>query len=141
MRLFETYEKLIPFRDVDMLGVLWHGCYVAYMEETREAFLSKYGLGKIQSGVDKFILPVTHVDIRYKGAFTYGDTVQIEIEYRPCLRARVDFAYKFYRKSDRFLMTEAVTSHYFFNPSTKEVAVNRPAFYKEWQDKWKVFES
>lgn len=140
MRLTCTYEKTIPFRDVDQLGVLWHGHYVAYMEEAREAFLTKYELHKIQLGVGNYILPVTHVDIHYKGAFAYGDEVVIEVEYRPCKRARVDLAYRFYRKSDRFLMTEALTSHHFFNPTTKEVAYSRPNFYKEWQEKWNVFD-
>lgn len=140
MTLTSTYEKNIPFRDIDSLGVLWHGNYVAYMEEAREAFLTKFELHQIQMGVGEYILPVTHVDIRYKGAFVYGDTAIITVEYLPCKRARVDLSYKFYRKSDNFLMTEAVTSHHFFNPTTKQVAVNRPDFYKEWQEKWRVFE-
>ena len=100
----------------------------------------KYEMTKIQLGVGDLILPVTHVDIRYKGAFVYGDEMVIEVEYLPCKRARVDLSYRFYRKSDHFLMTEAVTSHHFFNPKTHEVAVNRPDFYIEWQEKWKVFE-
>ena len=140
MVLSSTYEKPLPFRDIDSLGVLWHGNYVAYMEEAREAFLAKYSLRQIQMGVDEYILPVTHVDIHYKGAFVYGDTAVIEVEYLPCKRARVDLSYRFYRKSDRFLMTEAVTSHHFFNPATREVAINRPQFYKDWQEQWKVFE-
>ena len=141
MKLTATYEKKIPFRDIDSLGVLWHGNYVAYMEEAREAFLAQYDLTKIQLGVGDYILPVTHVDIHYKGAFVYGDAMLIEVEYLPCKRSRVDIAYRFYRKSDRFLMTEAVTSHHFFNPKTREVAVNRPDFYKEWQEQWKVFDA
>lgn len=139
MVLSSTYEKIIPFRDFDSLGVMWHGNYVAYMEEAREDFLRKFGLHQIQLGIEEYILPVTHVDIRYKGAFVYGDSAIITVKYIPCKRARVDLSYKFYRKSDNFLMTEAVTSHHFFNPTTKQVAVSRPAFYKEWQEKWEVF--
>lgn len=138
--LSATYEKPIPFHDLDPLGVLWHGNYVAYMEEAREVFLEKYALRYMQMEVGGYIEPVTHVDIRYKGSFLYGDTVLIEITYLPSKRARIDFEYKFYRKSDHQLMTEASTSHHFLKADTKEVAFSRPDFYKEWQERWNVFE-
>lgn len=138
--LSTIYEKPVPFHDLDPLSVVWHGNYVAYMEEAREAFLDKYALRYMQMAVEGYIEPVTKVDITYKGSFLYGDTIVIEIVYVPTKKARIDFAYKFYRKSDGQLMTEARSTHVFVKADTKEVAYNRPDFYKEWQERWKVFE-
>ena len=34
----------IRFSEVDSMGVVWHGHYVKYFEDAREAFGAKYGL-------------------------------------------------------------------------------------------------
>ena len=140
MTLTATYEKTVPFHDLDPVGILWHGNYVAYMEEAREFFLQKYGLGYLQMLHQGYIEPVTHVDIDYKGSFQYGDTAVIEVRYVPSKRSRIDLEYRFFRKSDGRLMTQATSSQHFIVADTKEVAFSRPDFYKQWQDKWKVFE-
>ena len=44
-RLRETSVELeVPFRHVDMLGVVWHGHYYEYLEEARTQLLSGCGL-------------------------------------------------------------------------------------------------
>ena len=41
-----SYVAEIPvrFSEVDSLQIVWHGHYIEYMEEAREAFGKKYGL-------------------------------------------------------------------------------------------------
>ena len=36
-------ELVVPFFDVDMMEVVWHGHYVKYFEEARCALLDKLG--------------------------------------------------------------------------------------------------
>lgn len=137
--LSTTLEKRIPFHDIDPLNVLWHGNHVAYMEEAREAFLEKYGIGYTQMGGKGYVEPVVNVNVTYRGSFVYGDTVIVEITYKPTRRASIEFDYKFYRKSDGKLMAEANSKQHFVNENFEPV-FSRPDFYKEWQEKWKVFD-
>jgi len=45
MRLHETCVELeVPFHDVDMLGVVWHGHYYKYLEAARTKLLVSVGL-------------------------------------------------------------------------------------------------
>ena len=45
MRLHETCVELeVPFHDVDMLGVVWHGHYYKYLEAARTRLLVSCGL-------------------------------------------------------------------------------------------------
>lgn len=136
-----TYEKHVPFHDLDPMSVVWHGNYVAYMEEAREVFLAKYAMRNFQAGGSGYITPVTHLDIKYIKSFTYDDTVVVEVTYKPCRAARIELEYRFYRKSDGALMTEATSSHHFVDTATGELQYSRPPLYKEWQEKWKVFET
>ena len=138
-RLSMTIEKRIPFRDIDPLNVLWHGNHIAYMEEAREAFLEKYGIGYTQMGGMGYIEPLVNINITYRGSFVYGDTVLIEITYKPSRRAILEFEYTFRRKSDGKTMCEAYSKQHFVNKDFEPV-FSRPDFYKEWQEKWKVFD-
>lgn len=132
-------EHIVPFHNLDPMGVVWHGNYVSYMEEVREAFLEKYGLGYMVMKAKGYVEPVTNITINYKNSFSYEDIMILEIVYKPTQKARLEFDYKFYRKSDGLLMTEASSTQHFVSIETKELAYTRPDFYKEWQEKWNVF--
>lgn len=128
-----TFETSLPFYDFDAMGILWHGNYIKYMEQAREAFLSHYALTYKQMFDYGYAEPVTNLQISYKASLIYGDTLVMEITYKPSLTAKLAFEYKFYRKKDMMLMCEASTEQYFTHNG--ELSLNRPDFYKKWQEK------
>lgn len=138
-KLSLTIEHIVPFHDLDPMGVVWHGNYVAIMEEVREAFLEKYELGYLKMLDEGYVEPVTNININYKNSFVYGDTMLLEITYKPTKSARLEFEYKFFRKSDGMLMTEASSTQHFVRRANNELEYSRPDFYTNWQKKWDVF--
>ncbi|MBR6266404.1 MAG: acyl-CoA thioesterase [Bacteroidales bacterium] len=138
-KLSLTIEHIVPFHDLDPMGVVWHGNYVAIMEEVREAFLEKYELGYLKMLDEGYVEPVTNININYKNSFVYGDTMLLEITYKPTKTARLEFEYKFFRKSDGMLMTEASSTQHFVRHANNELEYSRPDFYTNWQKKWDVF--
>lgn len=138
-KLSLTIERIVPFHDLDPMGVVWHGNYVAIMEEVREAFLEKYELGYLKMLDEGYVEPVTNININYKNSFVYGDTMLLEITYKPTKTARLEFEYKFFRKSDGMLMTEASSTQHFVCRANNELEYSRPDFYTNWQKKWDVF--
>ena len=66
--------------------------------------------------------------------------MRIEIEYEPSYKACINFKYKFFRVSDGKLMTEATTTQHFVTKESRELELLRPDFYREWQEKWHVFD-
>ncbi|KHI23155.1 4-hydroxybenzoyl-CoA thioesterase, partial [Escherichia coli] len=44
-RFTAEVELTIPFHDVDMMGVAWHGNYFRYFEVAREALLNQFNYG------------------------------------------------------------------------------------------------
>ncbi len=45
MTLKSRIEVRVRFSEVDSLKMVWHGSYVKYMEDGREAFGREFGLG------------------------------------------------------------------------------------------------
>ncbi|WP_200551320.1 thioesterase family protein [Kosakonia sp. LAM2021] len=72
----------VPFHDVDMMGVVWHGNYFRYFEIAREALLNQFDYGYRQMKVSGYLWPV--VDTRVK----YRDVLTFEQHFR--VRARIE---------------------------------------------------
>ena len=44
-KLIVRTEILVRFNEADPLGIVWHGHYIRYFEDGREAFGNQYGIG------------------------------------------------------------------------------------------------
>ena len=55
----------VPFHDVDMMEVAWHGHYVKYLEIARCALLDKIDYNYPQMKASGFAWPVIELHIRY----------------------------------------------------------------------------
>ena len=59
-------EVSIRFSEVDALGIVWHGHYIKYMEDGREAFGIKYGISYLDVQKAGYIVPLVKVNCEYK---------------------------------------------------------------------------
>ena len=67
----------VPFHDVDLAGVVWHGHYMKYLENARWAVMNRIGFGleaMLQSG---YIWPVIGLEVKYIRAARYGDRLRV----------------------------------------------------------------
>ena len=97
-KLFETKEIMVRFSEVDSLHLVWHGHYLRYFEDGREAFGAKYGLGYLDVHQCGFVTPIVKTLCDYKSPLRYGDGVRIETEYIDTKAAKIIFRYKIYNK-------------------------------------------
>lgn len=128
-------EIALPFHCFDAMGVMWHGNYVVFMEEGREAFLQQHGLSYLYMLEQGYTEPVTDMSISYRDSFRYGDTMLLEVVYRPSLTAKLLFDYRFLRKSDMKTVCTAHTVQHFLHDG--ELELSRPIFYRQWQERMK----
>lgn len=134
-------EIKVRFNEVDSLRIVWHGHYVKYLEEAREAFGQKYEMGYLDIEKHGYASPIVKVDIDYKQQLRYGDTVIAEVEYVDTAAAKLVFVYSLYRKSDHALVAKAKTIQVFLDLKDMELSLNHPAFGLEWKKKWGIIES
>jgi acyl-CoA thioester hydrolase len=126
----------VRFGEVDSMGIVWHGNYVKYLEDGREAFGKKYGLTYM--GIYKhygFMIPLVKLDIDYKNQLFYEDEAILKTSLADNPAAKICFDYELTRKSDHLLILKASTIQIFMNKE-RELELNTPEFFIDWKKQY-----
>jgi len=104
----------VAFHDVDMVGIVWHGNYLRYMENARWELMRQldYGLERmLASGAG---WPVIDVQVKYINAARFGDR----------LRARASLVEWENRLAVNYLLTKSSDGTRVLRGRTIQVAVD-----------------
>jgi len=75
--LFADLDLEVRFHDVDMVGVVWHGHYLRYLENARWALMNQIGYG-LQPMVDSgFAWPIVELHTKYIRPARFGDRLRV----------------------------------------------------------------
>lgn len=72
-----SIDLQIPFHDVDMMEVVWHGHYAKYFEVARCALLEKIDYNYPQMRDSGYAWPVIDLSIRYARSAVFGQTITV----------------------------------------------------------------
>ncbi len=104
----------IPFHDVDMIGVVWHGHYAKYFEIARCALLERLGYGYDAMRESGFMWPVIDMRVRYIKPLCFGQRVLVKATLREWEnRLLIDY-----------VVSDAETRQRLTKGSTSQVAVD-----------------
>ena len=123
-------EIEIRFCEVDMMGVVWHGSYVAYLEDAREAFGARYGLSYAKYIEENIFAPIVELNFNYRKPLRYGMKPVVRITYRPTDAAKLIFDYEIVADGEVFLKA---TSVQVFMDRNYQLLWDAPAFFLEWK--------
>ena len=70
-------EIEVPFHDVDVLGIAWHGHYAKYLEIARCALLDKIDYNYPQMRESGYAWPVIDMRIRYPQPLRFQQKVRV----------------------------------------------------------------
>jgi len=90
-RLRESSVELeVPFHDVDMMGIVWHGHYYKYLEHARTALLRSCGLDRGDLIGPRYRFMVIESRCRHSHPLLYGDRMRVtawvrDLRHRICL--------------------------------------------------------
>jgi acyl-CoA thioester hydrolase len=79
----------VPFHDVDLMGIVWHGHYVKYLELARTAMMRQVGLDFQQMRDWGVVWPVVVCNLKYIRPLRYGQRVRVRcslLEYQSRIR-------------------------------------------------------
>ncbi|HMR83217.1 MAG TPA: acyl-CoA thioesterase [Niabella sp.] len=131
--LSHTIEVLIRFNEADPLGIVWHGHYIRYFEDGREAFGKQYGIGYMDFFKENVVVPIVHAECNYKKSLKFGDKVIVEATYHPCEAAKIIFTYKLYKKGEPAVVATGTTTQVFLEKDTQTLLLNNPPFFETWK--------
>ena len=61
IELINKKEVIVRFSEVDSLHIVWHGHYLKYFEDGREAFGNEFGLGYLDLYSNGLLIPVVRI--------------------------------------------------------------------------------
>lgn len=128
----------VRFSEVDSMEVVWHGEYVRYMEDGREAFGRQYGIGYTEIRDAGYVVPMVDLNIRYKQSLKYGESAIVETRYIRTDAAKILFEYIIFRESDGAIVATGSSTQVFVNIQTELLELNNPDFYIAWKEKWNI---
>ena len=106
-------EMVVPFFDVDMMEVVWHGHYVKYFEEARCALLDKLEHNYRQMRDAGYAWPVIDLQLRYIRGAQFGQKIVV----------RADLVEWENRLKIHYLVSDAATGERMTRGSSVQVAV------------------
>lgn len=126
-------EIKVRFSEVDSMGIVWHGNYVKYLEDGREAFGKKYQLTYMGVFNDHgYMIPLVKLDIEYKNQLFYEDELVLKTSLIDNPAAKICFEYELRRKSDNMLILKAETIQIFLTKD-RELVLIMPEFFENWR--------
>lgn len=134
-KLTARIEVPVRFSDVDALGIIWHGHYIKFFEDGREAFGDKYGISYLEIRKHDFLVPMVKLNVDFKKTVKYGDRLIIETVFVDSAAAKFMFHYNIYRTSDQELVATGETTQV-FTDLKNELYITIPPFFEEWKKKY-----
>ena len=131
--LTDTIEVPVRFSEVDSLGIVWHGHYLRYFEDGREAFGKRYGLSYLDYFDEGYLVPIVSVQCDYKQIVRYGDRILVETTYTPCESAKIIFTYRLINAETRELVVTGSTTQVFLSKHKFTLQLTNPDFFTNWK--------
>ena len=133
MELKSRTKVQVRFNEADPLGIVWHGHYIRYFEDGREAFGNIHGLGYLEVYKQGFVIPIVSVHCEFKRSLRYGDSVIVETKYIPCEAAKMKFDYRLFNAATNELVATGSSVQVFLDKDGSILQLSNPPFFEEWK--------
>ncbi len=133
MELKSRTKVQVRFNEADPLGIVWHGHYIRYFEDGREAFGNIHGLGYLEVYKQGFVIPIVSVHCDFKRSLRYGDSVIVETKYIPCEAAKMKFSYRLFNAATNELVATGASVQVFLEKETSTLQLTNPPFFEDWK--------
>ena len=123
-------EKIVLPQHVDHAGVMWHGTYFNWLEESRIHALAEVGISYFELIKKDLDLPLINTSINYKSPLLLGEKITIESEFNIEKSPRINVSSKFLNNKNE-LLTVAVVNLVLINKLNFSIIRKRPDFLSE----------
>ncbi len=115
----------VPFFDVDLMEIVWHGHYAKYFEIARCDLLDKIDYGYMKMRASGYSWPVIDLRIRYAKPLKFRQKIIVQahlIEWQN----RLKINYQIVDKESRLRLARGYTSQVAVDMATREMCYETP---------------
>lgn len=120
-----SIERIIPFYDLDPLNIVWHGNYLKYFEDAREALLKNINIGYKKLFESEYIFPIVESYIKYIRPLKHEQVIIITatlLEYQN----KIKISYLIQDKGSKEKITKGYTTQVTILKKTNELEFESP---------------
>ncbi len=124
----------VRFNETDPLGIVWHGYYITYFEDGREAFGREHGISYLDVHEHGYTTPIVKSVCEHKLSLRYGDVARIEATIVDTPAAKMIFRYTIFDANNEVACT-GETVQVFLDKKESLLQLSNPPFFEEWKKK------
>ncbi|WP_344727356.1 MULTISPECIES: acyl-CoA thioesterase [Corallibacter] len=128
-----TSQVRVRFVETDPLGIVWHGNYIQYFEDGREAFGRHHGISYLDQKKHGFATPIVKSSTDHKLPLKYGDIATVKTIYVDSPAAKMVFRYEIYNQNQELVCTGETVQVFVDNIGEGDLWLNLPDFFKTWK--------
>ncbi|MDB4678313.1 acyl-CoA thioesterase [bacterium] len=136
MKQFTNTTKFrVRFSEVDSLRIVWHGNYLKYFEDGRDAWGAEFGMDFIEIYEKHgLLMPLISTNLEYKYPLKYNEIGLIETTFINTRAAKAIFRFEIYDENRMQLKVKGETVQVFMDVNNV-LQLNTPLFLEEWKRK------
>ncbi len=123
----------VRFNETDPLGIVWHGYYITYFEDGREAFGRAHSISYLEIKANGFTTPIVKSTCEHKLPLHYGEIAKIKTTFVDSLAAKMIFKYEIFNPEGKVVCTGETVQ--VFVSDDGELSLIQPDFFNEWKRK------
>ena len=128
-----TSEIRVRFVETDPLGIVWHGNYIQYFEDGREAFGRHHGISYLDQKDHNYSTPIVKSNSEHKLPLRYGDVATVVTTYVDSPAAKMIFKYKILNPNGEVACVGETVQ--VFVELGGELSLTIPKFFMDWKRK------
>lgn len=121
----------VRFNETDPLGIVWHGHYITYFEDGREAFGEAMGISYRYIRGHGYLAPVVKCVCEYKLPLRHGDCAEVETIFVNHAAAKMTFRYTIFNAAQQMVATGETTQ--VFTDMNGGLVLTNPPFFADWK--------
>ncbi len=127
-----TEEIRVRFNETDPLGIVWHGHYIVYFEDGREAFGRQHGLTYLDKKAG-FVTPIVKSTCEHFLPLKYGETFTIVTTFINTVSAKLIYKYELFNQEGNLVCNGETIQVFLDNEGN--LCLYNPEFFQTWKDK------
>lgn len=133
--LTNTTTFRVRFSEVDSLRIVWHGHYLRYFEDGRDAWAKEFGFDFMEVYEKHgLLMPLASSHMDYKHPLRYNETGLIETSFIHSPAAKMVFRFRVFDEERKQLKATGETVQVFMD-TDHVLQLNTPSFFEEWKRK------
>lgn len=131
--LVHVSDVRVRFSECDPLGIVWHGNYIQFFEDAREAFGRAHGISYLDQKAHNFSTPIVSSKCEHKLPLAYGDIAKVKTTFIDSAAAKMIFRYEITNPEGKVVCTGETVQ--VFVELGGELSLTLPEFFREWKIK------